>query len=176
MKFILYSSLLLLLSNLSSPDLCSAEGVVCLSKDKLLVIRGKKCRKSDQIASIENLSLNSVQGPKGETGPQGPKGETGETGSQGVSGTNGVSSRTLEETSTSVSVAANSSSANFVTCSGVKKPLGGGCESSNSNLVVYYSQPGDTQSFFSWFCGFKNITGSTVNATITAHAVCGIAN
>lgn len=160
----------------------SAASVVCIDKSDRLVIRSGKCKKSDRLATLAAFGSTGPQGAQGvagETGVTGAKGATGATGSMGPAGEdgiNGISGRALETRSSDTTVTANSTVFQFHTCSGIKKPIGGGCESSNSNVVVYYSQPGDTDSFFSWFCGFKNITGVSQNVTVTAHAVCALAN
>jgi hypothetical protein len=140
--------------------------VVC-SRDDILVVRPKKCRANETRLTLSAIAQSGPQGPVGAQGPTGSTGPTGATGSPGVSG------RALEESSSSVTVASGQTTGTFVTCSGVKKPLGGGCETDDSRLVVYRSIPRETQSFFSWFCSFRNISGSSVTANITAHAVCG---
>lgn len=121
-----------------------------------------------------SVSVLSKLGLKGETGPSSATGPKGDTGAQGQAGSNGISGRVLEESSDTVTVASGATTGVFVTCSGIKKPTGGGCESSDSRLVVYYGYPDETASFYSYFCGFRNISGTSVNATITAHAVCAL--
>jgi hypothetical protein len=145
--------------------------VICISPKNKLIIRDDKCRANDKPATIDNLGTAGAQGIQGPQGPQGPKGNT------GANGTNGISGRELQEdTDNNIVIAAGATYGNFVTCTGVKKPLGGGCESSNSDVVVYYSQPGETQSFYSWFCGYKNTASSSRTVTVTAHAVCAFAS
>jgi hypothetical protein len=120
--------------------------------------------------------LKGDQGIKGQQGVAGAQGPVGPQGPQGPAGASGISGRELVQASTTVTIQSGGTSGNFVTCPSIKKPLGGGCESSNSNVVSYYGYPADTQSFFSYFCGFKNITAGPITVTITAHAICGFAS
>lgn len=146
--------------------------VMCIKGNRIL-IRPSKCNSGETRATVANLATQlSAEGPTG------PQGEVGPIGPSGAAGSNGVSGRSLQESSTVASnVAAGGTAFVNVTCSGVLKPIGGGCQSSNSGLVPYYSYADETQSFFTWFCGFRNVSGATItSATITAHAICAIAN
>jgi hypothetical protein len=146
--------------------------VICITTSKALVIR-KSCKSGEKQATVSNIVGNNTPkvGPAGPAGPQGPQGIRGFT---GATGSPGVSSRTLEKSSNTVTIVAGGTYGSFVTCSGSKKPLGGGCQSSNSKVVTYYGFPDETQSFYSFFCGFRNITNSPVSVTVTAHAVCAV--
>lgn len=175
-----------------------AAPVVCISSKNKLVVRDGKCLANDKPATISNLSITGtqgnqgpqgiqgIQGPKGEKGAQGPQGAQGNQGPQGPQGAqgiqgpkgiNGISGRQLVfQTDKNVVIAPGATYGNFATCSSTKKTFGGGCQSDNSNIVIYNNQPGDTQSFSSWFCGYKNITSANRTVTVTAHAICGFTN
>jgi hypothetical protein len=162
-----------------APVLVSDVGaqVLCIKGNNIL-IRQAKCKGNETKATITNLApLLSAVGPTGPQGATGPTGPQGATGLPGADGANGISGRSLQESSNSVTnIAAVGSAFVNVTCSSILKPVGGGCQSSNSGLVPYYSYADETASFFSWFCGFRNVSGATISsATITAHAVCALA-
>ena len=152
--------------------------VVCTRGD-VIVVRQKKCRAKEKritLSALTQVGAQGVQGVQGPAGPVGPTGPQGPTGAAGATGSPGVSGRALEEYSQAVTVAPGATIGVFVTCSGIKKPLGGGCETDDSRLVVYRSIPSETTSFFVWSCSFRNISSSQVSANITAHAVCGFAS
>lgn len=165
-------------------SICNAQSIICLSNDKL-IIRNKKCKKSEQLGQITNLAASikatgALAGPKGETGPQGAQGIQGPQGAQGNSGTNGtnaISGRQILTNSSSVSIAVGNTDSVFAICPTPKIALGGSCASSNSSSNIVLQSSSVADSFGSFYgCTFKNVSGSTASTTLTASVVCANAS
>ncbi|MCB0331397.1 MAG: collagen-like protein [Bdellovibrionales bacterium] len=73
----------------------AASSKVCVSNKTGAFKVRRKCRATETLANVENLSSLGVnnavgpQGPQGPAGPQGPKGDTGATGPKGDTGDTG---------------------------------------------------------------------------------------
>lgn len=191
-RFIILTTLLLLNVN------ANADNIICLSnKTGRLLIRASKCKKNESLATITLLgqSINNAKlittttgatgpkgdkgdkgdtGAKGETGVQGEKGSTGPQGSSGINGTNGsngVSGRQIVTNTGTTNIAAANTVSVISSCPIDKVAVGGSCTSNNINVIMQSSTVADgLGSLFG--CVFKNSSGSTVNATLTATAVC----
>ena len=110
------------------------------------------------------------QGLKGDTGPageKGAKGDTGAAGADGAAGTNGVSGYEVV-TSTTNNLADGATAQLTATCTGGKKPVGGGVTMSASTGIELNRS--GLAGVSSWTIRVTNNSGSAEN--IQAQAVC----
>jgi Collagen triple helix repeat (20 copies) len=139
-----------------------------------------------------DTGATGAQGPAGPAGPQGPKGDTGATGGQGPAGPAGPQGpagptgppglsgvQTVTGTATLVWPSGGTGSAQVgVQCPGGKRIIGGGAGSNFANAAyVDESRPIDIPGTYEgWTATLStpnaNTSGSQINITLTAYAIC----
>ena len=110
-----------------------------------------------------------TQGPVGQTGLTGPQGPQGLQGQQGVPG---VSGRQVVVSSSTQAVPKGSLITVVASCPAGKAVVGGGASTTSTNLSLMSEGPSSTTD---WTVRFENITTKSQSATVTATAICAVA-
>jgi hypothetical protein len=119
---------------------------------------------------------SGIKGEKGDTGAQrvqGIPGIQGEQGTQGIQGPpGGISGREVITNPLTLTVAKATNQPVFADCPAGKVAIGGGSATSNPSLAVISSLP---TSATRWTVVFRNTANNNQTGTMTATAVCSVA-